>query len=377
MRLRHLLWGLGGVAAVSLLGFCGWLATLPAAPGPMQPPPVPAGETAKMLQALKPEHARPLVAVIGLNHTTETTDYLMTTGILRRADVADVMLLAPLPGPVTLHPALKVLPDASLAQFDAAHPQGADYVIVPAMEPGDDPVILNWIRAQAAKGATIIGVCIGARVVSETGLLDGRHATTHWYALPGMLKDHPAIRYTADRRFVADGNTVTTTGITAAMPMMLTLIEAIGGRQKAETVARDLGVDHWDARHASAAFHFNRPFASTVMGNRLAFWRHEDRRIALTPGMDEVTLALTADAWSRTYRSQAVTVAAGDGPVTSRNGIRILPDRQASAARAVPDFAALPPAQALDATLAAIGATYGAPTRRVVAMQLEYPDNVP
>ena len=40
------------------------------------------------------------------------------------------------------------------------------------------------------------------------------------------------------------------------MPMVLTLIEAIGGREKAEAVARDLGLTHWDARHDSDAFAF-------------------------------------------------------------------------------------------------------------------------
>ena len=38
------------------------------------------------------------------------------------------------------------------------------------------------------------------------------------------------------------------------MPMSLTLIEAIAGRDKAEAVARDLGLDHWDARHAERCF---------------------------------------------------------------------------------------------------------------------------
>jgi hypothetical protein len=155
--------------------------------------------------------------------------------------------------------------------------------------------------------------------------------------------------------------------------MMLTLVEAIAGRDKAEAVARDLGVAEWNARHASAAFRFNRPFALTIMGNALAFWRHQEREIALKPGLDEVSLALTADAWSRTYRSRAVTL--GTGPVTSRNGIRILPDRQAPRGRAMPDHGDLAPKPALDATLDDIGAILGAPTRRVVAMQLEYPEN--
>ena len=49
----------------------------------------------KRMCALKPpKRQRPVIAVIGINDATETTDYLMPTGILRRADVADVLLLA-------------------------------------------------------------------------------------------------------------------------------------------------------------------------------------------------------------------------------------------------------------------------------------------
>ena len=73
--------------------------------------------------------------------------------------------------------------------------------------------------------------------VAETGLLDGKRATTHWYVLKGMLDRHPSIQYVPDRRLVADQNVVTTTGISASIPMTLTLIEAIAGREKAEAVA--------------------------------------------------------------------------------------------------------------------------------------------
>jgi len=37
---------------------------------------------------------RPLIAIIGINDATETTDYLLPLGVLRRADVADVVSLA-------------------------------------------------------------------------------------------------------------------------------------------------------------------------------------------------------------------------------------------------------------------------------------------
>jgi len=74
---------------------------------------------------------------------------------------------------------------------------------------------------------------------------------------------------------VVDGGVATTTGISASMPMSLTLIEAIAGREKAETVGRDLGLKHWDVRHDSEAFQFTRPFALTAIGNMVAFWNRE------------------------------------------------------------------------------------------------------
>ena len=212
-----------------------------------------------------------------------------------------------------LYPALKVEPQATVAEFDAQHPEGADYVIVPAMSRDDDPAVLEWLKSQAAKGAMIIGVCAGAKVVGEAGLLDGKRATTHWYFVKELRDKHPAIHYVADRRLVVDQGVATTTGITASMPIALTLIEAIAGREKAEAVGRDIGLTHWDARHDSDAFQFTRPFALTAIRNTIAFWNREQLGIELTPGVDEVSLALVADAWSRTYRSRAVTFSRTDG----------------------------------------------------------------
>lgn len=369
----------GGIALIvlSLAGFGGWVVSLPAAIAVAEAPPVPQQEVEDTLVALKPvKRERPMVAVIGINAATETNDYLMPYGILRRADVADVMALATGPGPVQLYPALSVEPDATIAEFDAQFPEGADYVIVPAMEPNDDSVALAWIRAQADKGAIVIGVCAGAVVVGNAGLLDGKKATTHWYYRDQLHAASPTAEYVPDRRFVVDGRVVTTTGITASLPTMLTLIEAIAGRDKAEEVAEGLGLASWDARHASAAFRFNRPFALTVLSNAAAFWNREEFGITIKPGIDEVALAMVADSWSRTYRSRAVTIADGPGAVETLSGLRILPDQVAPgwpAERKIADFGSQRPVEALDHTLQAIATRYGAGTANVVAMQLEYP----
>ena len=370
------IWGGIAVVLLGLGGFGAWLFPLPASIDSAVAPPVPHEEFENVLAALRHEgEERPLIAVIGINDATETTDYLLPTGILRRADIADVVMLATGEGPVQLYPALRVEPDATIAAFDAEHPDGADYVIVPAMSRDDDPAVLAWLREQSGKGARIIGVCAGAKVVGAAGLLDGRRATTHWYYLGALLKRSPSIDYVADRRFVADDGVVTTTGVSASMPMMLTLIEAIAGRPKAEAVARDIGVETWDMRHASHAFRLTRPFAMTVLANSASFWSHDTRGIELQAGMDEAALALVADVWSRTYRSNTVTLAPSQSAVTTVNGVRVLPDRTdrdwpENRLRILPGQR---PADALDQALRTVTARYGAPTTNVVAMQLEYP----
>jgi putative intracellular protease/amidase len=364
-----------GVIVLGIAGFAGWIVTLPpsVAPAPIA---VPAAETAATIDALRPpKRQRPVVAVIGLNDATETLDYLMSTGILRRADVADVVLVATGEGPVKLYPVLQVEPDMTTAQFDASHPDGADYVIVPAMSRDDDPAVMAWLKAQAQKGSMVLGVCAGAKVVAAAGLLENRRGTTHWFYKPDFLKRDPTITPVADRRFVVDGPVATTTGISAAIPFALTLIEAIAGHDKAQGTADSLGIAQWDARHDSKAFGLKREFVTTVMGNVLAFWQRETFAIPVAAGFDAVSVALAADAWSRTYRSGVFTIADSAGSVVDRTGIRLMPDRQGPVPPGTP-LVEIPsgtaPATVLDSNLAAIGQRYGDATEQVVAMQLEY-----
>jgi putative intracellular protease/amidase len=88
------------------------------------PPAIPKEETEEMRAALTPtKRARPLIAIIGINDATELADYLMPSGILRRADVADVVMLATRPGILELYPAaLKIEPQAHRAIATRCHP---------------------------------------------------------------------------------------------------------------------------------------------------------------------------------------------------------------------------------------------------------------
>ena len=70
-------------------------------------------------------------------------------------------------------------------------------------------------------------------------------------------------------------------------------------------------------------------------------------------------------------------VGAINGPIRSRHGLILLPDRIQGGAhppdRVLPEFDATPSAQVLDKTLADIAGAYGQSTTHYVAVELEYP----
>ncbi|HEV8313716.1 MAG TPA: DJ-1/PfpI family protein, partial [Burkholderiaceae bacterium] len=276
------------------------------------------------------DRARPLIAVVGLNAGTEVTDFVVPYGILTHAGVADVMALATGPGPIKMRPALVIEPHATIEQFDQRFAQGADYVIVPAVAMGrhNDPVLLGWLQDQAAKGATIVSVCDGALVVAEAGLFRGRRATGHWATQARREHDYPDTRWLKNTRYVADGNVISTAGVSAAIPLSLALVESIGGQQRAERVAQELGVDAWGPQHDSEPFHLGLRHYLAAAGNML-FSPREDIGLPVADGVDDIALALAIDAFGRTHRSPVYALAASAGAVRTRYGLALRPDRVA------------------------------------------------
>lgn len=366
------LWIAGALALVASAGFGAAVLALPdARPSAGVTSDSADGERAALLAELRPpKRARPLVAVFAANGGSETTDFVVPLGVLRASGAADVLAVALRDAPVDLMPALRVLPDLDTAKFDASHPEGADFVIVPALHDWKDPAASRWLAAQSRSGATVVGICEGGWVLGAAGLLDGRRATTHWFSVKSFRERFPTMTFVEDRRFVADRGVVTTTGVTASIPFSLTLVEAIAGRARAEELARELGAPSFGAEHASRAYALDRRSAWTLVANAASVWSHESLEIPVAAGVDEVALALTADAWSRTYASSARAVAPG-GEVVSKRGLRLLVDSPAPGAATIALSADGAPA--LDRALADIASRYGRDTADFVALQLEYP----
>lgn len=96
-----------------------------------------------------------------------------------------------------------------------------------------DEATLSFIRRQAEGTRYVTSVCTGSLLLGAAGLLEGKKATSHWYAVD-FLKQFGAI-YTPGR-VVRDGNLITAGGITSGIDFGLVLIAELFGQEEAEAV---------------------------------------------------------------------------------------------------------------------------------------------
>ncbi|MBR7836508.1 GlxA family transcriptional regulator [Actinospica durhamensis] len=144
------------------------------------------------------------------------------------------------PGPVAASNGLAVLAEA------ATPFAGADTVIV-AGGHGVDAALARpehaaWISRAAGLSRRTASVCSGAFLLAESGLLDGRRATTHWSRTGLLASRYPNVSVEPDPIFVRDGAVSTSAGVTSGIDLALALVEEDHGAAAAREVARQLVV---------------------------------------------------------------------------------------------------------------------------------------
>jgi len=103
-----------------------------------------------------------------------------------------------------------------------------------------DAALLEWVLEMAPRVRRIGSICTGAFVLAAAGVLNGRHATTHWQDCQQLADDYPAVRVEPDRIYVKDENVYTSAGVTAGLDLALALVEEDLGRDLAFQVAQTL-----------------------------------------------------------------------------------------------------------------------------------------
>ena len=101
-------------------------------------------------------------------------------------------------------------------------------------------LVSNWLNEHP--GGRILSVCSGALLLADTGVLQGKQATTHWRRSQDAQRIGGNVRWNFDRIFTSEGNVFCSAGVTAGIDLALHIITLDVGNHVASTVARELVV---------------------------------------------------------------------------------------------------------------------------------------
>jgi putative intracellular protease/amidase/YHS domain-containing protein len=159
--------------------------------------------------------------------------------------------------PLRVSGGMQIVPDYSLA--DAPAPK---VLVIPA-QTGDSPATLDWIREVTKHADVIMSVCTGAFLLAETGLLNGRAATTHHGAYRELAVRYPKIRVERGLRFVDDGNIASSGGLSCGIDLSLHVVARYFGNEIAEQTAYNLEYQGQGWKDARLNAVYGRATAST------------------------------------------------------------------------------------------------------------------
>ncbi|MBE1163005.1 GlxA family transcriptional regulator [Dyella acidiphila] len=184
-------------------------------------------------------------------------------------------------GPIHSSSGARLLPDAiageNVERIDTLLVAGAPHAGSIRLP----PPVLKWLRSTAVRSRRYGSICTGAFVLAATGLLDGRHVTTHWAVAEALAQAYPTLQIDEDALYVRDGKLRTAAGVTAGLDLALALVEEDLGREIAKRVAGQLVMYF---KRPGGQLQFSRKGESRPLGRSAL--QEVQRWVAATPGQE-------------------------------------------------------------------------------------------
>ena len=158
----------------------------------------------------------------------------------------EVYTIAQSAGAVQARAGLRVLPDYTFASSPQPNLLLVTGGVVNAELESSE--VINWIIHFSKLVSVTASVCTGAFILAKAGLLTGRSATTHWEDIEDLRVTFPDVHVVENKRWVDEGDVVSSAGIAAGIDMSLHLVARFAGEALAQATARQMDVPY--ARHA-------------------------------------------------------------------------------------------------------------------------------
>ncbi|CZY55293.1 GlxA family transcriptional regulator [Enterobacter ludwigii] len=135
---------------------------------------------------------------------------------------------------------LNLLADYRLPELDPREPLDTIIITGRGMNEQESTAVVDWLHLAAPHARQIASICGGAMLLAQTGLLDGRRATTHWRLLETLQTQYPAIHVEGGPLYIQDGPIWTSGGVSSGFDLTLALVEDDYGFTLAREVAQDM-----------------------------------------------------------------------------------------------------------------------------------------
>ena len=181
----------------------------------------------------------------------------------------------------------------------------ADIVILPSWHAGApvSAALRQALLDAAARGAYLAGLCLGAYVLAECGLLNGLQATTHWAYADDFSQRFPQIRLDTDVIYIEQGRIMTSAGTAAALDCCLHLVRQLCGAEVANRLARRLVIA--PHRQGGQAQFIEQPVPETRSNHKLSSLLDEVRnapQLAYTLDQLAAKMAMSRRTFTRHFR---------------------------------------------------------------------------
>jgi transcriptional regulator GlxA family with amidase domain len=230
----------------------------------------------------------------------------------------DVEIVAEKKGPIKCLNNILVQPHKTIEDV-----KKTDLIIISSItnreiNPTYNPTTIRWLKNQHRRGASIASVCTGAFLLAETGLLDGKNATTHWGFIELLKKKYPKVNVQPEKLITDEGTLYCAGALSAGIDLSIYLVEKYCGHEVAIQCSKALMHDM--GRQSQAPFsllHFQKKHGDEAI---LAVQLWLEKNLAQPINMNDVA---HNQGMSRRTFERRFKKATGDTPLFYLQKIRV------------------------------------------------------